>query len=196
MTSPSSALTARGLSAVLAVLDPDPERAALRFEGLRSRLVKFFTWHGVLTAEECVDVTFDRVGRRLAEGTRIGASEPTCYFYGVARNVLREHRAAQAREIRQRASWPRPAAALSEPIGGDAHTWRDSLELCLEELPGPDREVVLEYYREDGSLRIARRHEMAARLGISSAALRVRMHRLRGEIERRTLRRLASATAI
>jgi DNA-directed RNA polymerase specialized sigma24 family protein len=192
MTSPSSALTARGLSAVLAVLDPDPERAADRYEALRARLIRFFAWQGVPTAEDCADVTLDRVARRLVEGTRIFADEPASYFHGVARNVLREHRAALAREARHRAAWPRPVIPGTEAGEERAPASRECLERCLEELPGPERELLLEYYREGGATRVTRRREMAARLGIGSVALRVRMHRLRTRIERCTLLRLGA----
>jgi DNA-directed RNA polymerase specialized sigma24 family protein len=190
MTSPSSPLTAHGLSAVLAALDPDPERAADRYEALRARLVKFFAWQGVPTAEECVDVTIDRVARRLSEGTQILASDPTRYFHGVARNILREHRAAQAREIRYRAHWPRAVVPRADAPDDGALASRECLQICLEELPAPDRELLLEYYRDDGSCRIANRRAIAARLGIDAVALRVRMHRLRARIEESTLRRL------
>jgi DNA-directed RNA polymerase specialized sigma24 family protein len=195
MMSPSSPLTAHGLSAVLAALDPDPERAADRYEAMRRRLIRFFAWQGVLTAEDCVDATVDRVARRLSDGARIYVSEPASYFHGVALNVLREHHAAQARERRHRAAWPRPVAAGSEAIEDGATASRECLELCLEELPDQHRELLLEYYREGGAARIALRRAMAARLGIGAVALRVRMHRLRAQIEQCALRRLRTRAA-
>jgi DNA-directed RNA polymerase specialized sigma24 family protein len=177
----SSTLTGEGLSAVLAVLDRDPVRAAAHYETMRMRLIRFFVWQGVLLAEDCADQTIDRVARRLAAGERIQASEPARYFHGVARNVLREHRAQMAREIRNRALWPQDG--LAPPPGASESASADCLHRCLGELPAATRELVLEYYQGSGAARIAHRQAMAARLGLALPALRVRMHRLRARLE-------------
>jgi DNA-directed RNA polymerase specialized sigma24 family protein len=149
-------LTEQGLSAVLALFASDPERAAAHYEAMRGRLIKFFSWQGVLAAEDCADETIDRLARRLAEGEQIKATDPARYVQGVARNVLREHRARQVRDIRHRGLWPRDAE---------------------------ERRLVLDYYRGSGGERIAHRQDMADRLGLTVPALRVRMHRLRVRLE-------------
>lgn len=173
-------LTAQGLSAVLALFASDPERAAAHYEALRGRLIRFFAWQGVLAAEDCADETIDRVARRLAEGEQIKASDPVRYVHGVAKNVLREHRARQVRDIRHRGLWPRdalnPAPAVETPSAV-------CLERCLGELGAEERQLVLDYYQGSGAERIAHRQEMADRLGLTVAALRVRMHRLRIRLE-------------
>lgn len=173
-------LTERGLSAVLALFASDPERAAVQYEAVRRRLIRFFAWQGVLAAEECADETIDRLARRLCEGERIQASDPTRYVHGVARNVLREHRAREARDTRHRAQWPRDALA---PLPETETPRTASLERCLAELGADERSLVLEYYQGAGGERIAHRREMAARLGLAVPALRVRMHRLRVRLE-------------
>jgi DNA-directed RNA polymerase specialized sigma24 family protein len=183
-------LTERGLSALLALLDPDPARAASRYEAQRVRLVRFFAWKGVGTPEECADETIDRVARRLAEGETIQSSEPVRYFYGVARNVLREHWARMEREEHHRALWPRDALARP-PAAPDAVA--DCLQRCLEALDPAERRLALEYYEGAGGARIASRQAMAARLGLPVATLRVRMHRLRLRLEACANRCLGSA---
>lgn len=177
----SATLTREGLSAVLAVLDRDPVRAAALYETMRLRLIKFFVWQGVLLAEDCADQTIDRVARRLSAGEEIQASEPARYFHGVARNVLREHRAHMAREIRHRALWPQDWLAPSPEASESASA--DCLHRCLGELPAVTRRLVLEYYQGSGAARIAHRQAMAARLNLALPALRVRMHRLRARLE-------------
>jgi DNA-directed RNA polymerase specialized sigma24 family protein len=183
-------LTAQGLSAVLALFDPDPARAAARYEALRTRLVRFFSWKSVRTPEECADETIDRVARRLAEGEEISAVEPARYFHGVARNVLREYWAREEREARHRALWPRDALGQppEEPTAA-----AQCLQRCLETLAPETGRLVLEYYDGTGSERIASRRAMAVRLGVPVAALRVRMHRLRVRLEACALRCLGAA---
>ena len=183
-------LTEQGLSALLALFDADPARAAAHYEALRARLVRFFVWKGVLTPEDCADETIDRVARRLAGGEEIWANEPTRYFHGVARNVLREHWAREEREARHRALWPRDALA-QPPEASDAT--EQCLHRCLEALAPETRCLALEYYEGTGSGRIAGRQAMAARLGVPVAALRVRMHRLRLRLEACASRCLGAA---
>ena len=173
-------LTEQGLSAVLALFATDPDRAAVHYEAVRVRLIKFFSWQGVLAAEECADEAIDRLARRLSEGERIQASDPARYVQGVARNVLREHRAREARDTRHRSLWPRDA--LAPPPEAEAPR-AACLERCLGELAAEDRRLVLEYYQGTGGERIAHRQELAARLGLAVPALRVRMHRLRVRLE-------------
>jgi DNA-directed RNA polymerase specialized sigma24 family protein len=172
-------LTEQGLSALLALFDADPARAAAHYEALRIRLIRFFAWKGVLTPEDCADGTIDRVARRLAEGEQIRAIEPVRYFHGVARNVLREYRARDEREGRHRALWPRDALA---PPPTDPTAAALCLDRCLEELAPAERRMVLEYYRSDEG-RIVHRQAMARALGLTAATLRVRMHRLRVRLE-------------
>jgi DNA-directed RNA polymerase specialized sigma24 family protein len=183
-------LTEQGLSAVLALFDPDPARAAAHYEALRRRLIRFFVWKGVLAAEDCADETIDRVARRLAVGEEIRSSEPVGYFQGVARNVLREHWAREEREARHRTLWPREALTRSpEPPDATA----ECLQRCLDELAPATRRLVLQYYEGSGGGRIASRQAMARSLGLPVAALRVRMHRLRVRLEACVARRQAAA---
>ena len=186
-----SILTAQGLSAVLALFDTDPARAAAHYEALRERLVRFFAWKGVQTPQECADETIDRVARRLAGGEEIKTGEPARYFHGVARNVLREHWAREEREARHRALWP--TDALGPPPGAPDEA-APCLHRCLEALAPEARRLALEYYEGTGSGRIASRQAMAARLGVPVAALRVRMHRLRVRLEACTARCLGTAS--
>jgi DNA-directed RNA polymerase specialized sigma24 family protein len=176
----TSTITAQGLSAVLALFARDPAQAAVHYEAMRGRLIRFFAWQGVLAAEDRADETIDRLARRLAEGEQIQASDPARYVHGVARNVLREHRAREARDVRHRSLWPRDALA---PPPAPETPRAACLERCLGQLGAEERHLVLEYYQGSGGERIAHRQGMAARLGLAVPALRVRMHRLRVRLE-------------
>ena len=58
------------------------------------------------------------------------------------------------------------------------------LEDCLALLTKEVRQMVLDYYSEDKLALINKRKAMAARLGITTAALRLRMHRIRDDLRK------------
>lgn len=185
-------LTGEAFEALLASLDADRERAARRYEAIRARLLKFFECRGCPSPEDLADDTFNRVARRLVEGRRIWAAEPASYFYGVARNVLREYWGAPERGIAALDGLPPPAHPYIDPLKqreaegeqGEAERRLDRLAACLAELPAESRELILDYYRGERRERIRNRKAMAERLGIPPNALRIRVHRIRERLER------------
>ncbi len=176
-----AAVSGESLERLLAILDPDRERAGRRFEHIRHRLVKFFTWHAAAYPDELADETIDRVMKQLGDGRQIGGADPTPYFFGVARNVLREswrRRPADAR------SHPAPVPAPERRVDDDLAEARSRcLDRCLERLAEPSRHLVLAYYSEGEGGGIPARKRLARELGISIYALRVRVHRLRARLE-------------
>jgi DNA-directed RNA polymerase specialized sigma24 family protein len=176
-------LSRESLDLLLATLDPVRERAGERYEGIRSRLVRFFLCRGLAQPEELADDTIDRVCRRLVEGEEIRAVDVARYFLGVARNVARE---AWDLDQRRRASGAtqemarRSLAAADEPDQGALAC----LEQCLETLPPEARDLVLRYYDSEPSTKVERRRALASQLGIAPNALRIRLHRLRAQLER------------
>ena len=85
-------LTKEALDKLLACLDQNREQAASRYEIIRRKLMKYFECRGCCSPEDLADETINRVARRIYEGKEIWTSEPANYFYGVARNVLKEYR--------------------------------------------------------------------------------------------------------
>jgi RNA polymerase sigma factor (sigma-70 family) len=193
---PRVALNRTAFEKLLSWLGPDRERAGQAYERIRCRLVKLFECRGCRDPEELADVTIDRVGRRIAEGEEIRTSDPAGYFYGVARNVLRE--AWRRRRLEDQArgvseamlAWDDPGRAESPPI---SQRKLDCLERCLEALPPDERELILAYYRRGDRVLVQARRELAERLGLPLNALRVRAHRIRSRLEGCVRRRLAAA---
>ncbi|HEX6737230.1 MAG TPA: hypothetical protein VF310_03050 [Vicinamibacteria bacterium] len=173
---------AEGFERLLAALHPERDRAGEAYERIRRRLVKFFEWRGARFPEDLGDETLDRVMKRLREGEHIRAADPLTYCYGVARNVLRE-----SWEREGRAPEAGDAARLAErepdPEAAEAERRLGCLERCLERVPPETRALVIAYYQDRGVAKIERRRALAARLGIGSNALRLRMHRLRADLE-------------
>ena len=178
-------LTREGFERLLAVLDPDPTRAGERYELLRRKLIRFFEWHRCGPAEDQTDQVFDRVGRRLQEGEVIRAENPSSYFYGVARNVLREYWDAQQRERRialaGATSSPPEGSAEAGNAAEDAH---DCLERCLGKLSPERRRLIVHYYLGEKGSKIRARRGLADQLQLAPNALRLRAFRIREGLER------------
>lgn len=153
------------------------------------QLTKFFECRGCSSPRELADDTINRVGRRLAEGEQIQPAALSGYLYGVARNVFREY-------LRN----PETATLSIETLAPSQHPSQDPhaadevaaarrklerqlecLETCLEQLPPETRKLVVSYYDEGAA--IEHRHLLAQSLGVTSEALRVRVHRIRRTLE-------------
>jgi DNA-directed RNA polymerase specialized sigma24 family protein len=170
---------------LLAWLDPDRDRAAIKYEEIRRRLIKILVSKGCWEAEDLADEVMDRVSERADEIAKTHEGDPAKYFGGVARNVYREW---LRRQERLQPAFPAPP----EP---DAHGEGESglapLEERLGRLQEEDREIILEYYKDDGQARINHRRELAKRKGLEIDALRLRVHRIRKILRDVALDRIA-----
>jgi DNA-directed RNA polymerase specialized sigma24 family protein len=159
---------------LLAVLDPDPESAGRAYELLRKKLVVFFRTRCSFEPEALADEVLDRVARRLAEGEPV--RDLSSYCRGVALNVSREARRGKPLASLAGVDPPAPVASEEEPLD-------EPLRQCLAELGPGDRELVIRYYEGDGRRRIENRERLAVARGLSPNALRIRVHRLRSDLE-------------
>jgi len=172
-------LTGAALERLLGALDSDRDRAAEAYEQLRARIAGLHRWWGAANGEALADVTLDRVARKLEEGADIGEGSFGAYVRGVARMVYHE---AIRQEQRVRAS--ELGAIHLMPAGRDETSGPafTCLDKCLPQLAEQDRKLVLRYYGEGKKNDV--RRQLAAELGISSTALRIRTCRLRERLER------------
>ena len=111
-------LDEKAFDGLLISLSTDREKAAEIYEEIRCKLITFFEFRHCLFPQEQVDETINRVARRIVEGEIIHASDVTTYFYGVARNVLREYwKGAKTEAARlDRLSQIRPLAYSAEEV--------------------------------------------------------------------------------
>src|SRR5437764_6462297 len=72
-------------------LASDREQAGIKYEEIRSGLIKFFSQRGRSDAEDLADATINRVASRVKEIRKQVYGDPARYFYGVARFMLMEH---------------------------------------------------------------------------------------------------------
>lgn len=172
-------LTREAFDKLLMCLDPDRERAGIRYENIRLKLVKFFEWRGCESPEDHADETINRVARRNNEGEVINNLES--YFLGVARKVFLENEKQRAK---QRAAMIQMSQTSQYLIGDDASDIRlQSFNKCMRNLPAETRELLIAYYQVEKCTKIEGRKELADRLGIPLNALRIRIHRIRAKLE-------------
>ncbi len=171
-------LTREALHGLLARLHPDPVAAGEAYEHLRRALLKFFSWHQVPDPESSVDEALDRVARRLDAGHTI--DDVPAFAYGVARLVRLERQ-------RQAAAMPttsdeRLFALAAAPPPEHFEDRNACLQRCLGQLSERERDLIVAYYVGTGRERIDGRARLAATLGLSENALRLRAQRLRDRL--------------
>lgn len=175
------------LERLLALLDPDPAKAARHYQLLRKKLTRLFEWRGARFPEDLADETISRVARKLDEGVEIRSDDPFRYFCGVAhmvfKEVLRERK--RERQLLDPGNWSPPA----DPEEPDDERMA-FLQECLDRLPESNRHLILAYHEGERRERIENRRLLADELDIPLNALRIRVHRIRAKLERCVKKRL------
>lgn len=184
-------LTADAFAALLENLHPDRERAGTEYERIRQKLLKFFKWRGCSDPEEYADRTIDRVARRIMEGAELRVRDAYLFFHGVALNVLKEHWRGPAPDSGTLDDLPPSLSPADDPAEirereerrQDQERQLECLDGCLQTLPAESRELVKKYHQSEGRAKIEGRKELAALLKIPLNALRIRVFRIRTELE-------------
>ena len=161
-------------------LDSDEQHAAEKYETIRQRLVKLFAWQHCSDPEELADETMTRVARRIQEIATSYQGEPSYFFYGMAKSVLRDY----FRHARKPISIEHEFS-ISD-IDKDEN--REQLYACLDEcmltLTPDNRELLMTYYENYRRARINAGQQLARQLGLTAPALRVRLFRIRTQLEK------------
>lgn len=161
-------LSQEAFDALLDWLDSDREQAGIKYEQIRSRLIRIFTGRGCVDPEELADETINRVTSKLNEIQNEFTGDRARYFFGVANKVYLEY-------LRRKA----PQSPPPPPDSGHAELEFRCLERCIERLSEEDRALLLREYGAKGRTQAERRKALADELGISLNALRIRVYRIR-----------------
>ena len=132
--------------------------------------------------EELADETIDRVSRRVADIRETYVGDRVLYFLGVANNVHHEY-------------LKRPPLSGSPPANDVRELEEQThqcLEMCINNLTEKSQHLIRQYYSEDKQAKIDLRKRLADELGLSPNTLRVRVLRIRAELQRCIQRCLAS----
>jgi DNA-directed RNA polymerase specialized sigma24 family protein len=174
--------TALGWQQLIRALDANPRLAALKYESIRRQLVRIFRERGHAACEELADRVIDRVACRLERGLILWPGKPEGYFYRVAHYMALEASRKEASARRALRHLVERDSAAEENTGREQRL--GMLEARVRALDAEDRRLLLRYYEGEGQARIQNRRRLAAELGMSLNTLRVRMHRIRAELER------------
>jgi DNA-directed RNA polymerase specialized sigma24 family protein len=176
-------LTPLALNRLLAWLDDGVESCGERYLEMHRRLTTYFDRRNRRAADELADETLKRVARKLEEIGTIDVSPPARYCYVIAKFVLLEDVHRERRTIPFDDARPaieaQPDHSDSDRESSAREERLDRLDRGLRQLRTDERRLIVEYYQDARSQRIERRRRMAARLGISENALRIRACRIR-----------------
>lgn len=168
--------TQESFDALLSWLGPERETAGHKYEFIRSGLIRIFVSRGFSDAEDLADLTINRVTNRLSEIQNDYVGEQAAYFYGVARNIIRE--TARRKEV---ATDEFPELSKNSSKTTDEY---DCLLRCLRFLPANKRDLILDYHSYTGHDKVDCHRRMAEELSISENALRGRAHNIRAKLEK------------
>jgi DNA-directed RNA polymerase specialized sigma24 family protein len=156
---------------------------------MRARLIKFFAWRGSHNVEDLADETLTRVAMKLTQAD-IEAERPAAFVIGVARMVDLEYKRREGRWV---AFTDGMASGDPPATTGDQDQRLAALQKCLQQFSATDRRLLLRYHEPRGERRAAVRQAIADELHAALGALRVRMHRMRLQLEACVSRQLAAA---
>jgi len=173
-------LTPDAFEKLLNSFSPDRDEAGAQYEIIRRKLVRFFEWRALDSPNDYADETINRVARKIAEGQIV--ENLKSYFYGVARLVFLE-----AKKDPNLAEVPLddtpPIIETKHSEDPEAEMRIQCFDQCLDSLPSENRNLIVDYYREERRTKIQLRQELASRLQIPLNALRIRAHRIRLGLE-------------
>jgi RNA polymerase sigma factor (sigma-70 family) len=167
---------------LLAWLNPDRDLASTTYLNLRNSLLRIFAWNRCADPEGMTDETFDRVARQVPTLRETFKGNPKLFFYGVANNLIKEYR----KKVKSHVPIEGIDLAGDPPQEVEEETSErrtECLSRCLRKLPEDKRKLILTYYAKEKQAKIIQRAEMAKQLGVSIESLRVRMLRIRGNLE-------------
>ncbi|HUA85175.1 MAG TPA: hypothetical protein VMB85_15035 [Bryobacteraceae bacterium] len=174
-----SPLTREAFDELLRFFHPEPLEAGKAYLRLRDKLVSYFDFERCWSAEDLADEVLNRVARRLNEGQRI--ERIGAYSLGVARLVAAETRQKQIQRERKLREFARISATAPR---GEKESALHCLDHCLAKLPPESNALLLTYYSGDRRARIDQRKRLMQELQTQPAALRNRVLRLRGTLEK------------
>jgi DNA-directed RNA polymerase specialized sigma24 family protein len=177
-------LTAEGFETLLQRLDADQIRAAEKYEELRMKLVKFYSWRGCpdASADELADETINRVAAKLVEGIEIESLN--AYACQISRFVWLEF---SRKRKEDNYGDEMPEQAVEPEIAEEPDERLNCLKKCLAEITKDDeeRKLIIGYYdRNAGEKQKEARKSLAEKFGLQMNALKVKACRLRVKLEK------------
>lgn len=162
-------------------LDPDRESAGEKYERIRHSLIQILEWRGAIDGGELADQIINRVASKLPSLTETYQGEPALYFYGVAKNLIKQQQQKRDQLLPLHGLDVASVPGLEDQASDDVY---QCFEHCLDQLHPSDRKVITQYYEGEKRSKIKLRGEIARSLNIRPNALRVRVYRIRASLEK------------
>ena len=169
---------------LLAILDPDPGRAEERYVELHQKLVRYFEWNRAAEPEDMAQEALKRGFTRLQQGQKITIDDAAGYFFGIARNLVREGWTARKEESLEDQETPAAQPSFRNLNPSEQVVF---LRQCLRDLPENDFEMLMAYVEGNGQA-------WGRKAGLAPGTLRLRIHRLRKRLE--SMARTRASTSV
>ena len=172
-------VNAHPFTALLAFLGPeDTDEANNHYLRLHNKLAGYFRLKGMSDPITDADDALERAGKKILEGVPIPDIDRFCM--GIARNVVLE----RSRNRRREESAFLHFFEHSQNDNSLLDRITNLMKPCFERLSQDDRDVLNSYCRvPPGKSRAEHRRELAESLKSTIAALRIRVTRLRRDLE-------------
>ena len=173
-------LTEESFNRFLSWLSADRDAAGRKYEDIRRRLIVILECRACGQPEDVADEAINRFIRRLPELINTYSGDPFPYILVIARNVQHEKDKKQALPLPENLD-----EVPAEPIETDEVDERvhNCLDQCLSKFEPKSRNLLMDYYQNEKQSKIDFRKTLARQLGIAANALRLRVHRLRTNLE-------------
>lgn len=169
-------LTIGSWETLLQAFDTNPTEAGEQYEEMRRSLIIFFTFRGATDPSHLTDLTFDRVAKILDSGKAINSKS---FFYGVARNIWREHLAQTPPTLPLNEAKNLPTPPM---LDDDKEGINERLTNSLNNFSNLEREILIGYYNTAESRPETARKTLAKRLNIRPKTLRNKACLLRSRL--------------
>lgn len=154
--------------------DPNRDKAGLRYEIIRSKLITIFLRRGCRNEEDLADETINRVIAKIDQLSQSYVGDPAWYFYGVAKNIIHES-----------LNPPMHVPITPSPDPPEEKEKAEAcLNQCLKTLPAESTALFRQYFLAEQSEKTSFRKELADQLEIPLNTLRMRIHRIRGALQK------------
>jgi hypothetical protein len=170
-------VTQEEFEAFLRLLDPDIEKAGLKYEAIRLRLIKILFARGCNTAEELADECIDTAVKKIYEMPNGYEGDPALYCYGIARyKFLESTREPKFEELKADAT-----AQIQKDIG-EEDSYKCYLK-CLNQLPTNQSSLIKRYYSYTKKQKKTIRRRLELELNLTNGALRRRINSIKTKLQ-------------
>ncbi len=173
-------LTAESLNLLLARFSADKRESAIVYTDLRDSLIRFFQLKGDAEPESAADETLDRTAAKIAAETPI--IDVKKYCFGVARLIFLERTRLAHREKNAAEEFFKAGDSLT--ANSETNEF-DFFRECFDSLPAADRNFLQNYFADlPYAELIESRRRLMGETGISLEQMRVKIFRLRKNLEK------------